>query len=269
MSNWLQFPKESSWADSFLTTFILTLKDLWASGKDLSQAQVLSDWILNSVDIQSWLRSFADKNKDNIDPAECIARGIRLLMLPAKVPLEALDKYWTWAEGRILIPVKEQHPDLYSNILGQYREEIPRLMEMEITKQPGIKNDPDARSALWDAALQLTPPALRETLLQESEFCKKYKLETYQIVSFGTPGVFFQHSKLCSAARKILSGKPVEQVIDEDGKKWELKNIAEKDQSPNLALSHEGRRYSLSPSFLSLSPNSKNGWPFLRKLLPR
>ena len=266
MSNWLQFPKESSWADSFLTTFILTLKDLWASGKDLSQAQVLSDWILNSVDIQSWLRSFADKNKDNIDPAECIARGIRLLMLPAKVPLEALDKYWTWAEGRILIPVKEQHPDLYSNILGQYREEIPRLMEMEITKQPGIKNDPDARSALWDAALQLTPPALRETLLQESEFCKKYKLETYQIVSFGTPGVFFQHSKLCSAARKILSGKPVEQVIDEDGKKWELKNIAEKDQSPNLALSHEGRRYSLSPSFLSLSPNSKKRLRFFEEI---
>ena len=265
MSDWLQFPKESLWADMFLTTFALTLKGLWGTGADLAKARVFSEWIVDSVDLTGWFQNLADKNKDSMNPIEYETLRIRMLTFPTNVPPEILKDYWTWAEDRILARIKEQRPDLYSCVLGRYTEEIPKLVEMELAENPEIRNDPGAVSGLADAALQLMPPMFRDTFLRESDFCKKYELKTRQIVSFGMPEVRFQHSKLCDVAQKILSGKPVEQVIDEHGQKWELKNMAEKGQLPILTLFLEDRQYTLSPSLVSLSLNKKNRLRFFEE----
>ena len=257
MSGWLQFPKEHFWVDTFLTAFVLTLNGLWSAGKDLSNARVLSEWIVESVDMLGWFQSLADKNKDGMNPIEYEARGVRMLMISTRVSPEVLKDYWAWIEDRILSRIKEQRPDLYSRVLEQYKENIPKLVEMELAENPEIRNDPEALSGLADAALHLAPPMFREPLLQESDFCEKYELKTYQTASFGTPEVRFQHSGLCAAARKVLSGKSSAQVTDENGRKWELKNINGKGQLPELMLFHEDGMYPLSLGFIMLSSKRK------------
>lgn len=252
MSGWLQFPKEHFWVDTFLTAFVLTLNGLWNAGMNLSNARAFSEWIVDSVDVLGWFHNLADKNKDSMNPIEDEARGIRMLMISTRVSPEVLKDYWAWIEDRILAQIKEQRSDLYSRVLEQYKESIPRLVEMEITENPEIRNDPEALSGLADAALQLAPPMFRDLLL--SDFCEKYELKTHQTVSFGTPEVLFRHSRLCSAARQVLSGKSSVQVMDENGRKWELKNINGKGQLPELMLFHEDRMYPLSPGFIMLSP---------------
>ena len=257
MSGWLQFPKEHFWVDTFLTAFVLTLNDLWSAGTDLSNARAFSEWIVGSIDLPRWFQNLADKNKDNMNPVEYEARGIRMLMISTGVSPEVLEDYWAWIEDRILFQIKEQRPDLYYRVLEQYKENIPRLVEMELAENPEIRNDPDALSGLADAALHIMPPMLREPLLHESDFCEKYELKTYQAASFGTPKVRFQHSGLCAAVRKVLSGKPSAQVTDENGRKWELKNINGKGQLPELMLFHEDGMHPLSLGFIMLSSKRK------------
>ena len=255
MSGWLQFPKEHFWVDAFLTAFVLTLNGLWSTGKDLSNARAFSEWIVDSVDVLDWFHNLADKNKDSMNPIEYEARGVGMLMISTRVSPEVLKDYWAWIEDRILSRIKEQRPGLYSRVLEQYKESIPRLVEMELAENPEIRNDPEALSGLADAALHLSPPMFRDPLL--SDFCEKYELKTYQTASFGTPEVRFQHSRLCSAARKVLSGKPSAQVTDENGRKWELKNINGKGQLPELMLFHEDGMYPLSLGFIMLSSKRK------------
>lgn len=255
MSGWLQFPKEHFWVDAFLTAFVLTLNGLWSTGKDLSNARAFSEWIVDSVDVLDWFHNLADKNKDSMNPIEYEARGVGMLMISTRVSPEVLKDYWAWIEDRILSRIKEQRPGLYSRVLEQYKESIQRLVEMELAENPEIRNDPEALSGLADAALHLSPPMFRDPLL--SDFCEKYELKTYQTASFGTPEVRFQHSRLCSAARKVLSGKPSAQVTDENGRKWELKNINGKGQLPELMLFHEDGMYPLSLGFIMLSSKRK------------
>lgn len=255
MSGWLQFPKEHFWVDTFLTAFVLTLNGLWSAGTDLSNARAFSEWIVDSVDVLGWFHNLADKNKDSMNPIEYEARGVGMLMISTRVSPEVLKDYWAWIEDRILSRMKEQRPDLYSRVLEQHKESIPRLVEMELAENPEIRNDPEALSGLADAALQLAPPMFRDPLL--SDFCEKYELKTYQTASFGTPEVLFQHSRLCSAARKVLSGKSSAQVTDKNGRKWELKNINGKGQLPELMLFHEDGMYPLSLGFIMLSSKRK------------
>ena len=257
MSGWLQFPKEHFWVDTFLTAFVLTLNDLWSAGKDLSNARAFSEWIVESVDMPGWFQNLADKNKDSMNPAEYEVRGIRMFMISTGVSPEVLEDYWAWVEDRILAGMEQQRPELHSRILEQYKESIPKLVEMELAEKPEIRNDPEALSGLADAALHLVPPMFREPLIQESGFCEKYGLKTYQAASFGTPKIRFQHSGLCAAARKILSGRSSAQVTDEDGRKWELKNVNGKGQLPELMLFHEDGMYPLSLGFTMLSPKRK------------
>lgn len=254
MSGWLQFPKEHFWADTFLTAFLLTLKGLWSAGANLSNARAFSEWIVESVDVLGWFQNLAYKNKDSMNPIEYEARGVGMLMISTRVSPEVLEDYWAWIEDRILDEMEQQRPELHSRIVEQYKESIPKLVEMELAEKPEIRNDPEALSGLADAALHLAPPVFREPLLQESDFCEKYELKTYQAASFGTPEVRFQHSRLCAAARKVLSGKPSAQVTDENGRKWELKNINGRGQLPELVLFHEDGTYTLSLGFIMLSP---------------
>ena len=257
MGGCLQLPREFFWADTFLTAFVLTLKGLWRSGADPSNARVFSEWIVGSVDLPGWFQNLADKNKDGMDPVEYETRAIRILMLSTIVAPEILEDYWAWVEDRILDGMKQQRPELYSRILEQYKESIPRLVEMELAENPEIRNDLGALSGLADAALQLAPPMFRDSLLGESDFCEKYKLKTYQAVSFGLPEVRFQHSGLCAAARKVLSGRSSAQVADKDGRKYELKNIGGKGQLPELTLFHEDVMYPLPLGFIMLSSKRK------------
>ncbi len=255
MSGWLQFPKEHFWVDTFLTAFVLTLNGLWSAGTDLSNARAFSEWVIDSVDVLGWFHNLADKNKDSMNPIEYEARGVGMLMISTRVSPEVLGEYWAWIEDRILSRIKEERSDLYSRVLEQHKENIPKLVEMELVENPEIRNDPGALSGLADAALQMAPPMFRDPLL--SDFCEKYQLKTYQTASFGSPEVRFQHSRLCSVARKVLSGKSSAQVTDENGRKWKLKNINGKGQLPELMLFHEDGMYPLSLGFIMLSSKRK------------
>lgn len=104
------------------------------------------------------------------------------------------------------------------------------------------------------AALGLTPPLIRNSLLQMSDFREEYGLEVEAAVAFGDTGVLIQRSEIFDAIRKILSGASEIEVIDSDGREWKLRNENEIGNLPTFVISSGMQRFVL-PHFASLSPN--------------
>ena len=117
-----------------------------------------------------------------------------------------------------------------------------------------MTNSPYARSALAQAALELAPPLIRETLLKESDFREKYGFRVDAVLAFGDSGVSIQRHELFEAIRKIHSGARQMEVAGTDGRKWALRNDTKIGEQPTLAISN-GRQGLVLPDFTALSPN--------------
>ncbi len=117
-----------------------------------------------------------------------------------------------------------------------------------------MTNSPYVKSALAQAALELAPPLIRKSLLEESEFREEYGFRADAVLAFGDYGFSIQRSELYDAIRKILSGVSEKEVTDTDGQEWNLRNESEKGELPTLAISRDKQRLIL-PDFAALSPN--------------
>ena len=135
MSTWLQIPKEFPWLNTSLIEFSRVIKSLWKADADFSITRARSDWLMNQIDIRGWAHSFGKESGDNI--AKTGRGGYLLLLLtpPVNVPREVQDEYWNWVQEKILDPIKEQYPDLYSWIIEEQRELIAKIADTDITER--------------------------------------------------------------------------------------------------------------------------------------
>jgi hypothetical protein len=135
MSTWLQLPKEAPWLDMSLKVFIRVLKGLWRADADLSSVRARSDWIMDQVDVRGWAHSLGGENGDNIVKT---GRGAYILMVvipTADALRDVKDEYWSCIEDRVLAPIKEQYPDLYSWIVDWQRRQIAEMADMDLTEE--------------------------------------------------------------------------------------------------------------------------------------
>ena len=134
MSNWLQIPKEGPWLHTLQKVFIRVLKGLWRADTDFSDARARSDWITAQIDIRGWAHSFKCENGPDIFKNSHCEEILMMLLPPVNVPSEVRNEYWIWVEDRILAPIKEQYPDLYSWIVEWHREKIAEMVDRSLTE---------------------------------------------------------------------------------------------------------------------------------------
>jgi len=115
-----------------------------------------------------------------------------------------------------------------------------------------MKNSPYVRAALAQAALELLPPLIRESLLEDPGFREEYGFTADAVLSFGDSGVSVQRSDLLDAVRKLFSDASEMEVIDTEGQKWHLKNISGEGEPPSFALCR-GKQRLILPDFSALS----------------
>lgn len=123
-------------------------------------------------------------------------------------------------------------------------------------------NNPYVRYALARKALELVPPLVRGTLLEDSNFRKEYGFVRDRTLSFDGYDISVQRSTLFVAARKVLSGASEKKVINTKGQKWRLRNISKEGELPNLSLSRGERHFSL-PNLTVLSLDKDTRLRFL------
>ena len=99
-----------------------------------------------------------------------------------------------------------------------------------------MTNNPYFRATLAYAALELTPPLIRQTLLDDSAFKSEFGFRTEAILDFGDSGVSIQRSTIFDAVRKVLSGSTEVEVTDTAGEKWKLINKVQEEAPPILTI---------------------------------
>ena len=127
MRSVLQIPKEVKWFVDMVRALTQALKNLWKSDIDYSEARVRSDWIVDQIDIRAWAHCFGTEvGKDLVGTG----RGAYLLLVlspPIPSTPEVRTEYWSWAEERILAPIKQQNPELFSWIVEFQRRTIAEV----------------------------------------------------------------------------------------------------------------------------------------------
>ena len=116
-------------------------------------------------------------------------------------------------------------------------------------------NSPYPKYIVAQATMESVPPSIRESLMEDSRFREEYDLRIDSTLSFAD--VSIQLSTLSDAIRSVLSGNASEEVIDENQRKWQIRNTSPEGELPNLVMYGEVER-SLPPIFTALSPNKKS-----------
>ncbi len=117
-----------------------------------------------------------------------------------------------------------------------------------------MANNSYIRAVLVQAALELAPPLIRETLLDDATFRKTYGIKADGLLSFAEFGVFVRRSVLFSAVRSVFIGKPEVKVRDTQGRKWKVKRINGESSLPKLSLTR-GQQQLILPDLCALSPD--------------
>ena len=188
-----------------------------------------------------------------------------MLFPPDNASMQVEEEYFSWFQNRILSPLKEQLPDLYSSVVRWYKKEISTYKKAHLDKIIAKTAGQYDKTALAKEALDAVPPLLRNTLLADSGFCGEYEIEADIIICFENPGINIRRSELFRAVKKTLSETRAEKVTAADGLEWKLDNAAGNGRLPSLGLSRGDIRFPISPSFISLSPDAETRMRFFEQ----
>jgi hypothetical protein len=111
-----------------------------------------------------------------------------------------------------------------------------------------------AKAVFARAALGLTPPLIRETLLADATFRKKYGFKADGILSFAEFDVSVRRSVFFAAIRSVYSGKAEVKVLDTRGRKWKIRKIKADGDLPRISLSRGAQQFVVT-DFCALSPD--------------
>ena len=115
-------------------------------------------------------------------------------------------------------------------------------------------NNSTNTSTIAGLALDYAPPSIRETLIEDVEFREVYDIPIDSTLTFAD--VSIQLSTLSDVIRSVLSGNPSGEVIDENQRKWQIRNTSPKGKLPDLVMCGDDERR-LPPIFTALSPDKK------------
>lgn len=140
MSNWLQYPKESEWFDSLINTFSRSLKLQWQNGSDFSISKSRSNWIIEQIDICYWVQQVKNENINNFFNL-CYSDFVKsLIALSLDMPDNVKLEYWNWLDERLIIPIKNQNPSLYSIIINWYTSNVRNIIGRFVSNEEGTSD---------------------------------------------------------------------------------------------------------------------------------
>lgn len=131
MREWLQLPHEFAWLDTTLHVLIRVLKGLWRGGTDLAAVTARSNWIMEQMNVHGWAHRFGVENEEFAVKTKQGLLTVILFTPPSGAPQEINDAYWSWLESRVLVPMKEQDPDLYAWIVNQEKRLVSEIADRE------------------------------------------------------------------------------------------------------------------------------------------
>ena len=131
MGDALQLPKEAQWLVDFFRSSTQVLHNLWMSGVDIAETRVRSDWIVDHLDIRGWSECFGEEVVRDLFVTGQGAYLLPVMSPPPQSTPEVRAEYWKWAEERILAPIKQESPQLFSWMIEVQRRVIAEVADKD------------------------------------------------------------------------------------------------------------------------------------------
>ncbi len=120
MGHHLQLPDESQWLSATAGAFVAALKGLWLGDPDVSEARTRSDWILSQIDLRGWTHRLPSEGEVRTMESDRAEQLLRLLLPDSDVSATVREHYWDWVETRLLKPIRDTEPALYSALAERF-----------------------------------------------------------------------------------------------------------------------------------------------------
>ncbi|MES2923155.1 MAG: HNH endonuclease [Verrucomicrobiota bacterium] len=133
MTSWLQIPEEAPWLNSIINVFIAVLKNLWATGGDIDDITIRSDWIAEQIDPRGWSHRFPQGDKNDMLKQSIIDQILVMITPPQGASKDHRDAYLAWSEKRFLIPVQKHDRKLYLFIVEWKKRQIHEIANTSFT----------------------------------------------------------------------------------------------------------------------------------------
>ena len=255
MSDWLQLPKEAPWLHTTIGVLVTVLKGLWKANADIPKVKTISNWIADQIDTRGWAHCLDAKTADDIIKTGQGNHIFLLLTPPLDAPKNIQESYWEWVEDCVLAPIKEQFPKIYDWIVDLHKQQISILVDKFLDKEDAT-NSPNIRPALVQSAFEHVPPLIRETLINQRDFCEKYEFKADATIVFSDTGISIQRSILFEAVRDVFAKRSEVIVTDVNGSDWRIFLNAEEEKHPQILIFNNGQQHILPDYFIALSPDS-------------
>ena len=131
---------QNDWLRSLFRTFSEVLRELWKRGSEIPDVGIRSDWILSQLDIRIWAHCFDKETGEHMVNKGYAAHIMSLLLLPFTENQNVKEAYWGWIEERMLLPIKEQSPSLYRELVDWYRSQISSMVN-EFTTEISVNGN--------------------------------------------------------------------------------------------------------------------------------
>lgn len=128
----LQLPKESQWLEVTIKNLMNCLKELWKIDSIENDIEVISDWILELLDIRDWANTLGPEVGDNIANNGRGMAVIALIMLQCEASPKIRAAYDSWLESRVLLPIKQQYPELFAWIINWEKNSLAKLVSSDL-----------------------------------------------------------------------------------------------------------------------------------------
>lgn len=120
MGQHLRLPDESQWLSATVGAFVATLKGLWLGDPDVAEARTRSDWILSQIDFRGWAHRLSSEGEVRSMEGDRAEQLVRLLLPDSDVSPAVREHYWDWVETRLLRPIRDTDPTLYSGLAERF-----------------------------------------------------------------------------------------------------------------------------------------------------
>lgn len=250
-------PDELNFLSKLQALVVYTIRNLWLD-ESLSLDQVirLSDWAWKNIAPSplEWAQSLSPK-KTEWDVAEAFANHTSLLLtLMYGLKNDRQEIYRKWIENNILDPLLPANPDLIDKLIKFSKRHI------ELTVDE-IKNDKSLPIA--ETVCNLQPRQIRERLLSDDEFKKRFKIVASPYIIFGGADFRVDQATLILAIRSAYKKKKEISFYDLNNNKISLRK---ENDNIFLVTQENDKRYSLE-NFKIISPDQKERTKKLRELI--
>lgn len=118
MSNAIKFPEEATWLQEVMHTFLNALKKQWLSNVTEEIASARSGWLWRQINALQWATVLpVDSVFANAVQQFKLQNLVLVLSFLNQTYRSVQEKYWRWLEREVLADLKNDHSEVYKEIL--------------------------------------------------------------------------------------------------------------------------------------------------------